>query len=80
MVRSVAKNWKDVSVLTDFSQYADVIAELENNNGNISAETNFQLSIAAFNRISNYDGAISDYFSSYKADGTRQPYTMINNR
>ncbi|MES2502441.1 MAG: bifunctional phosphoribosylaminoimidazolecarboxamide formyltransferase/IMP cyclohydrolase, partial [Pseudomonadota bacterium] len=46
MVRSAAKNWKDVSVLTDFSQYADVIAELENNNGSISAETNFKLSIA----------------------------------
>ena len=29
MVRSAAKNWKDVAVLTDASQYATVIAELK---------------------------------------------------
>ncbi len=79
MVRSAAKNWKDVSVLTDFSQYADVIAELENNSGSISAETNFKLSIAAFNRISNYDGAISDYLSSFQADGTRSAFSAQTN-
>ena len=29
MVRSAAKNWKDVAVLTDASQYAGVLAELQ---------------------------------------------------
>ena len=29
MVRSAAKNWKDVAVLTDASQYADVLQELK---------------------------------------------------
>ena len=29
MVRSAAKNWKDVGVLTDASQYAGVLAELQ---------------------------------------------------
>jgi phosphoribosylaminoimidazolecarboxamide formyltransferase/IMP cyclohydrolase len=29
MVRSAAKNWKDVAVLTDASQYAEVVAELK---------------------------------------------------
>lgn len=79
MVRSAAKNWKDVSVLTDASQYADVISELQNSNGNISQATNFALSIAAFNRISNYDGAISDYLSSFKADGTRSTFPAQTN-
>ncbi len=79
MVRSAAKNWKDVSVLTDFSQYADVIAELENNSGTISPETNFKLSIAAFNRISNYDAAISDYLSSFNADGSRSAFSAQTN-
>ena len=62
MVRSAAKNWKDVAVLTDASQYADVLAEL--NAGSVSLKTRFALSVAAFNRISQYDGAISDYLSS----------------
>ena len=79
MVRSAAKNWKDVSVLTDASQYADVITELQNSGGNISQATNFALSIAAFNRISNYDAAISDYLSSFKADGTRSAFPAQTN-
>ncbi|MBA4213891.1 MAG: bifunctional phosphoribosylaminoimidazolecarboxamide formyltransferase/inosine monophosphate cyclohydrolase [Polaromonas sp.] len=67
MVRSAAKNWKDVAVLTDASQYAGVIAELKTS-GKVSEATRFALSVAAFNRISNYDGAISDYLSSITFD------------
>jgi phosphoribosylaminoimidazolecarboxamide formyltransferase / IMP cyclohydrolase len=63
MVRSAAKNWKDVAVLTDASQYATVIAELQAA-GKVSDKTKLTLSIAAFNRISQYDGAISDYLSA----------------
>ncbi|MBC7618246.1 MAG: bifunctional phosphoribosylaminoimidazolecarboxamide formyltransferase/IMP cyclohydrolase, partial [Candidatus Saccharibacteria bacterium] len=63
MVRSAAKNWKDVTVLTDASQYTSVIAELEAR-GCVSDKTKLRLSIAAFNRISQYDGAISDYLSA----------------
>jgi phosphoribosylaminoimidazolecarboxamide formyltransferase/IMP cyclohydrolase len=63
MVRSAAKNWKDVGVLTDSSQYAGVLAELKSA-GKLTDKTKFALSVAAFNRISQYDGAISDYLSS----------------
>ena len=68
MVRSAAKNWKDVAVLTDASQYAGVLAELQAR-GAVSSAIKFALAVAAFNRISNYDGAISDYLSSLTADG-----------
>ena len=67
MVRSAAKNWKDVAVLTDASQYDTVIAELKET-GAVTAATKFALSVAAFNRISNYDAAISDYLSAYQPD------------
>jgi phosphoribosylaminoimidazolecarboxamide formyltransferase / IMP cyclohydrolase len=73
MVRSAAKNWKDVAVLTDASQYAQVLAELKVD-GKVSNATKFALCVAAFNRISNYDAAISDYLSSLNADGTRSEY------
>ncbi|MCF8159983.1 MAG: bifunctional phosphoribosylaminoimidazolecarboxamide formyltransferase/IMP cyclohydrolase [Polaromonas sp.] len=63
MVRSAAKNWKDVAVLTDASQYAHVLAELQAS-GVVTQATKFALSVAAFNRISQYDGAISNYLSS----------------
>ena len=67
MVRSAAKNWKDVAVLTDAAQYPGVIAELKAA-GKVSDATRFALSVAAFNRISQYDGAISNYLSSITFD------------
>ncbi len=62
MVRSAAKNWRDVAVLTDAAQYAEVLAQLKTE-GQVNSATKFALSVAAFNRISNYDAAISDYLS-----------------
>ena len=75
MVRSAAKNWKDVAVLTDASQYAGVIAELKA--GGISQKTKFALSVAAFNRISNYDGAISDYLSAIDFEASSAASTPV---
>ena len=74
MVRSAAKNWKDVAVLTDATQYAEVLAEMKASSGALSEATRFALSVAAFNRISNYDAAISDYLSSFNTDGTRNAF------
>jgi phosphoribosylaminoimidazolecarboxamide formyltransferase / IMP cyclohydrolase len=67
MVRSAAKNWQGVGVLTDANQYADVLAELQKT-GSLSDKTRFTLSVAAYNRIANYDGAISDYLSAIDFD------------
>ena len=69
MVRSAAKNWKDVGVLTDASQYPGVLAELKEG-GKLTDKTKFALSVAAFNRISQYDGAISDYLSAIDFDAS----------
>jgi phosphoribosylaminoimidazolecarboxamide formyltransferase/IMP cyclohydrolase len=63
MVRSAAKNWKDVGVLTDASQYQGALSELRAD-GKLSDPTRFALSVAAFNRVADYDAAISDYLSS----------------
>jgi phosphoribosylaminoimidazolecarboxamide formyltransferase/IMP cyclohydrolase len=73
MVRSAAKNWKDVAVLTDASQYPGVLDELKAA-GKLSDKTRFALAVAAFNRISNYDAAISDYLSSLQEDGSRSRF------
>jgi phosphoribosylaminoimidazolecarboxamide formyltransferase / IMP cyclohydrolase len=62
MVRSAAKNWQDVAVLTDAAQYASVLAELQR--GPLSRATKFGLAVAAFNRISQYDAAISNHLSA----------------
>ncbi|MDR2837996.1 MAG: bifunctional phosphoribosylaminoimidazolecarboxamide formyltransferase/IMP cyclohydrolase, partial [Azonexus sp.] len=64
MVRSAAKNWRDVAVLTDAAQYPATLAELAASNGQLAAATRFALAVAAFNRIAQYDAAISDYLSA----------------
>jgi phosphoribosylaminoimidazolecarboxamide formyltransferase / IMP cyclohydrolase len=70
MVRSAAKNWRDVAVLTDAAQYGPVLQELREQGG-MSRATKFKLAVAAFNRIARYDAAISDYLSSVQPDGSR---------
>ena len=63
MLRSAAKNWNDVGVLTSPDQYDAALSEIEQHGG-LSRATRFTLAVAAFNRVSNYDGAISDYLSA----------------
>jgi phosphoribosylaminoimidazolecarboxamide formyltransferase/IMP cyclohydrolase len=74
MVRSAAKNWQHVAVLTDTNQYEAFLTELQANNNAPSRASLFKLSVAAFNRISNYDAAISDYLSSFAEDGSRKNF------
>jgi phosphoribosylaminoimidazolecarboxamide formyltransferase/IMP cyclohydrolase len=78
MVRSAAKNWQHVAVLTDASQYAGVLEELQRD-GAVGDATRFALSVAAFNRISIYDAAISDYLSSLEPGGGRMEFPAQSN-
>jgi phosphoribosylaminoimidazolecarboxamide formyltransferase/IMP cyclohydrolase len=64
MLRSAAKNFARVAVATAPEQYAGIVAELDANDGQLSAATRFALSVAAFNRVAQYDAAISNYLSS----------------
>ncbi|WP_066255896.1 bifunctional phosphoribosylaminoimidazolecarboxamide formyltransferase/IMP cyclohydrolase [Hydrogenophaga flava] len=79
MVRSAAKNWKDVGVVTDAGQYEAVIGELKAN-GKLSDQLRFALSVAAFNRIALYDGAISDYLSSVSFEAEKLSETYVPQR
>ena len=71
MLRSAAKNFARVAVATDPAQYAGLLAELDANDGTLAAKTRFALSVAAFNRVAQYDACISDYLSSIGEDGAR---------
>ncbi|VXA92244.1 bifunctional protein (Includes: phosphoribosylaminoimidazolecarboxamide formyltransferase (AICAR transformylase); IMP cyclohydrolase (Inosinicase) (IMP synthetase) (ATIC)) [Luteimonas sp. 9C] len=64
MLRAAAKNFAHVAVATDPAQYDALLAELEANDGAVSAQTRFALSVAAFNRVAQYDARISDVLSS----------------
>ncbi|WP_024889171.1 bifunctional phosphoribosylaminoimidazolecarboxamide formyltransferase/IMP cyclohydrolase [Luteimonas huabeiensis] len=64
MLRSAAKNFARVAVATSPAQYAGLLEELAANGGKLSAATRFALSVAAFNRVAQYDAAIGNYLSA----------------
>ena len=70
MLRAAAKNFAHVAVATDPAQYAALLAELDANDGALTAKTRFALSVAAFNRVAQYDAFISNYLSAVQDDGS----------
>ena len=64
MVRAAAKNYNDVTVITNPSQYNDLIKEMKLNKGGTSLRFRQKMSEKAFSETAYYDGLISDYFSS----------------
>ena len=61
MLRSAAKNFNDVAVVTDINDYEKVLEELEK--GGITYETRRTLAIKVFNTTASYDAAIANYFN-----------------
>ncbi len=72
MVRSAAKNWRGVAVLTDSAQYPSLIAQLREHGGTDDA-LRLSLAIAAFGRIADYDCAIAEYLSGLSLDQNGLP-------
>src|SRR3989338_8574735 len=58
MLRSAAKNYKGVVVICNPARYAEVLDEMQRNNGSVSDKTRAGLAVEVFQRTSEYDGAI----------------------
>lgn len=63
MIRAAAKNFNDVAVVIHPNQYAELVEKLEANDGSLSREYRFDLSVAAFNHTASYDATISQYLN-----------------
>jgi phosphoribosylaminoimidazolecarboxamide formyltransferase / IMP cyclohydrolase len=66
MVRSAAKNYKDVTVITSHTQYDELISELKNYNGSTSFDFREKMSLEAFSATAYYDAVISSYFNKVR--------------
>lgn len=64
MLRSAAKNFKDVAVVTDSADYVKIIAELKEK-GNISYDMKYRLALKVFEATSHYDTLIAGYLKEY---------------
>ena len=60
MLRSAAKNWRDVTVVCDPSDYGRILAELKQN-GSTSPQTRLELSAKAYTHTAEYDCRIATY-------------------
>lgn len=68
MLRSAAKNNRDVTVLVDAADYQTVIAEMAANHGSVSEQTNFKLAVKVYQHTAAYDGAISNWLGARLGD------------
>ena len=61
MLRSSAKNFKDVTVIVDPADYEAVLDEMKTCDGKTTLKTRFQLAKKVFRLTHEYDGAITQY-------------------
>jgi phosphoribosylaminoimidazolecarboxamide formyltransferase/IMP cyclohydrolase len=71
MVRSSAKNYKHVAIVTDPADYAGLIDEMKASGGALGDATRFNLAKKAFTHTAQYDGHISNYLTSLNEAGER---------
>ncbi len=69
MVRSAAKNWKDVTIVCDPADYGSVLAEIRAN-GSTTPQTRLILSAKAYTHTAEYDMCIAAYM--HKAAGLNE--------
>ncbi|RDU94791.1 bifunctional phosphoribosylaminoimidazolecarboxamide formyltransferase/IMP cyclohydrolase [Trinickia dinghuensis] len=64
MLRSAAKNHRDVTVIVDPADYATVLDEMRANGNTVGYKTNFRLATKVYAHTAQYDGAITNYLTS----------------
>ncbi len=69
MVRAAAKNYNDVAIVVNTSDYTTVIEEMTEHTGALALSTRFDLSVKAFEHTSSYDGAIANYLGKKVKQG-----------
>jgi len=67
MLRSAAKNYQDVAVITDPTDYEKVLTELKND-GKVSLDTKFYLMNKVFEHTASYDAMICKYLKHERKD------------
>ena len=73
MIRAAAKNYRNVAVVTDPSDYTNILNELRASQGSLSDNTNFNLMLKAFERTAQYDAVISSFFNKLAAERGVKP-------
>jgi phosphoribosylaminoimidazolecarboxamide formyltransferase / IMP cyclohydrolase len=73
MIRSAAKNWQDVAIVTSPADYQPILDELRANEKKLSRETKWRLAVRAFQTTADYDRAISARLAKVGAESALLP-------
>ena len=73
MVRSSAKNYAGVAIVTDPEDYAPLLAEMQANAGALQLGTRFNLAKKAFTHTARYDGMIANWLTGLDEGAEAQP-------
>jgi phosphoribosylaminoimidazolecarboxamide formyltransferase/IMP cyclohydrolase len=76
MLRSSAKNHKDVTVVVDPEDYALIMVEMRESGGSVSAETNAALARKVFEHTARYDSIIAGYLREQEGTGAPFPENL----
>ncbi len=72
MIRSAAKNFEDVAVVTSPADYAPIAEEMKSQGGAVSRETKWKLAQKAFATTAAYDSAIASTLERLSPEGTTE--------
>jgi phosphoribosylaminoimidazolecarboxamide formyltransferase / IMP cyclohydrolase len=75
MVRSAAKNHKDVAIVVNNTDYAMVIEQMQANKGQLDYGTRYALMVKAFEHTAGYDGMIANHFGARNTDNTARNFS-----
>ncbi len=73
MVRSASKNYNDVAIVVNPSDYDLILKEMDANNGSVTLETRQRLSRDAFALTARYDSMIAGYLSGQVGEASQFP-------
>ena len=79
MVRAAAKNYNDVTVVTNPDQYDDLINELKVNNGKTTKNFRAKMSDEAFSEVAYYDSIIANYMNKFIKNEFPKKKTLSGN-
>ncbi|BFM17798.1 bifunctional phosphoribosylaminoimidazolecarboxamide formyltransferase/IMP cyclohydrolase [Maricurvus nonylphenolicus] len=79
MVRSAAKNHKDVAIVVNASSYDTVVEEMQENDGALGYETRYDLMVQAFEHTAQYDGMIANHFGARNTANEARPFSNTYN-
>lgn len=70
MLRSASKNFQDVAVIVDPADYAPVIKEMKERNGELAYKRKMELAKKVFGHTSRYDALITEYLAKVIREGS----------